>query len=79
MEENHHVALAFAIGRKVGNAVRRNRLRRRLRSVFADRMADIPSGLYLVIASHGACELPFLEVKERFLEAVQRATERKRR
>ena len=38
--------VAFAIGRAVGPAVVRNRLRRRLREVLRSR--DLPVGLYLV-------------------------------
>lgn len=39
--------VAFAIGRAVGPAVVRNRLRRRIRSVLADHEATLPSGWYL--------------------------------
>jgi ribonuclease P protein component len=38
--------VAFALGRTLGPAVVRNRLRRRLRAVLA--AADLPPGLYLV-------------------------------
>lgn len=46
--------VAFAIGRAVGSAVRRNRLRRRLRAVLA--ASDVPPGLFLVGARAPACE-----------------------
>jgi len=60
-----HAALAFAIRREVGSAVRRNRLRRRLREIFAalDRDPGLPPGRYLVMPRPEAAELPFEELR----------------
>jgi ribonuclease P protein component len=49
--------VAFAIGRAVGTAVRRNRLRRRLRALLAS--SDVRPGLYLIGAGPQACEHTF--------------------
>lgn len=49
--------LAFAIGRKVGSAVHRNRLRRRLRALAG--RTGLPPGAWLVSASPGAAEASF--------------------
>ena len=49
--------LAFAIGRSVGKAVVRNRLRRRLRWLFADLAPTIPPGSYLIGAAPAAANL----------------------
>ena len=53
--------VAFAIGRAVGTAVQRNRLRRRLRAVLA--ACDVPPGLYLIGARPPACEHTFAELE----------------
>jgi len=53
--------VAFAIGRAVGSAVSRNRLRRRLRAVLAT--CDVPPGLYLIGARVPACERTFAEIE----------------
>ena len=53
------IRVAFAIGRNVGTAVVRNRVRRRLRSVMTELAASsgvIPAGDYLIrIDPKGAC------------------------
>jgi ribonuclease P protein component len=51
--------VAYAIGRPVGTAVRRNRLRRRLRAILAsfDRAGRLPASAYLVICQPAAVNL----------------------
>ena len=54
-------AVAFAIGRPVGSAVERNRLRRRLRAVLA--ALELPPGTYLVSAGPAASTLSHQELR----------------
>ena len=53
--------VAYAIGRRVGPAVVRNRLRRRLRAALAELRP--PPGDYLVGCDPAAASLPFSELK----------------
>jgi ribonuclease P protein component len=53
--------VAYAIGRRVGPAVVRNRLRRRLRAIFAE--VAPPPGDYLVAADPAAADLSFSDLK----------------
>jgi ribonuclease P protein component len=62
--------VAFAIGRAVGSAVSRNRLRRRLRAVLAN--SDVPPGLYLVGARPLACEHTFAELEYSVAELLRK-------
>ena len=68
--------LAFAIGRRVGHAVERNRLRRRLRAIFADLARQDPvtlqPGAYLVGCQVGAVGLTHEELREHVSRALTR-------
>ena len=68
--------VAYAVGRKVGNAVQRNRLRRRLRAIMAGCAADLPVGAYVVRSSEGGPALEFDELKVAMSRALDKATSR---
>jgi len=66
--------VAYAVGRKVGNAVERNRLRRRMRAIVAERAADLSTGAYLVRSGPGGPALEFHELKVAMSRALEKAT-----
>ena len=51
--------VGFSSGKKVGNAVRRNLVKRRLREAFRMEMPEIKNGLYIVAARSLAAEADF--------------------
>ena len=53
--------VAFAIGRAIGPAVVRNRLRRQVRSIVSS--LDLPAGAYLIGARPGAADRSFSELR----------------
>ena len=67
--------VAFALPRKLGTAVERNRLRRRLRVVVAEATAFVPAGRYLVGIVKGFRDVPYQELRTRVIDAMQRASE----
>ena len=66
--------VAFAFSRALGNAVTRNRLRRRLRAILSN--ADVPNGLLLFGGRPPLGELTFAQLEIRvaaLLDAAQHA------
>lgn len=73
--ETNHPRAAYAIGRGVGNAVQRNRLRRRLRTIMSEQGPQLASGAYLVGAGPKAAELSFGELRTTVSKALEEAVE----
>ena len=63
--------VAYAIGRRAGGAVVRNRLRRRLRAIVQELRGELRPGAYLVGASADANSLPFDTLREYVRAAVR--------
>lgn len=71
--------VAYAIGRPVGGAVLRNRVRRRLRAVVAELDRDgglLEPGAYLIAAGPEAAEVPFDTLRVDVGRAVGRVAQR---
>ncbi len=63
--------LGLSVSRRVGNAVMRNTVRRRLREVFYSVLPEIPSNLDLVVSARpAAAEATFQELGEEFVRAL---------
>jgi ribonuclease P protein component len=65
-------AVAFAVGRRVGPAVARNRVRRQLRAIVAELAPGLAAGTYLV-AYRGAAGVSFATLREDVTRAVTAA------
>jgi ribonuclease P protein component len=67
--------VAFAVGRRAGNAVTRNRIRRRLRAVMRELASEpdapVRSGAYLIGADASAATLPYQELKQIVQAAIR--------
>lgn len=55
--------MAYTIGRRVGSAVVRNRLRRRLRMLMRQAAPCLRPGAYMVAASPEAATIPYAELE----------------
>lgn len=55
-------AIAYALGRQVGGAVVRNRLRRRLRELLRAKADRLTPGYYLIGATSGATKLSWTDL-----------------
>jgi ribonuclease P protein component len=63
----------MAVGRNVGGAVVRNRLRRQIRALFGTLAAEVQPGTYLVGAGPSSVGLPFQVIGEHLGTALDRA------
>ena len=79
-QESSSPQVAFSISRKVGNVVTRNRIRRRLRSLFANALAEQPEVLSaaVVVALPGTANCTYAELEEqvsKLMQKVEKSTE----
>jgi ribonuclease P protein component len=80
--ENGTPRLGLSVSKKVGNAVTRNAIRRRLREVFYSTIGRIPGSLDLVVSARPpASEATFEDLSQEFLRALGKigATEKRRK
>ncbi len=68
--------LGLSVSKKVGNAVTRNAVRRRLREVFYSALPEIPGNLDLVVSARpAAAEADFRELDEEFARSLRKLGE----
>ena len=74
-----HARLGISASRKLGNAVVRNRAKRRLRDAFRHIAADLPPGLDLIVIPRPGVEVSAVELRDSLKQLVRRALRRPRR
>ncbi len=62
--------VAYTIGKRVGSAVERNRLRRRLRMLFREAAPQLPPGAYLIGATSDANHLDYDDLRTILMRAL---------
>ncbi|MGQ0744702.1 MAG: ribonuclease P protein component [Acidimicrobiales bacterium] len=55
--------IAFSVSRKVGGAVVRNRIKRRLRAAMAESQTQLQPGAYLLAAGSEVATMPYSELR----------------
>ena len=56
--------VGFSVSKKVGNAVIRNKVKRRLRECFRPYLGDVKTGLYVIVARPSAAKATFQSLQK---------------
>ena len=56
--------VGFSVSKKTGNAVTRNKIKRRLRECFRPWLGDVKTGLYVIVARPSAAEAAFEDLRK---------------
>lgn len=70
----NHFRLAISIGKKYGNSVERNKIKRQIRSIFRD-TSPLESVDYIVVVKKEAKTLIFKEIEESLLKQLKKIKE----
>ncbi len=71
--------VGFSVGKKVGDSVRRNRTKRRLKEAFRLEMNRVvPGQNYVVVARSGSAERSYQDLKDALLSLLTQANALKR-
>jgi ribonuclease P protein component len=64
--------VGFVASKKIGNAVKRARAKRRLRALFLKMAPTLKKGEYILVAKPPVLDLPFSELEKAFQRAIKR-------
>ena len=65
--------LGLSVSKKVGGAVKRNAIRRRLKEIFRSTTLSVPGGIDIVVSARpAAAEAGFGELNDEFVAAVRK-------
>ncbi len=64
--------MGFTASKKVGNAVKRNLAKRRMRALFFEIQESLKDGTYIFVAKDRMCQMSYESLKKGFLWSLRR-------
>ena len=64
--------VGFSVSKKVGNAVTRNKVKRRLRECFRPHLGDVKTGLYVFVARPSAANATFQSLRRQVNDLLKK-------
>jgi len=65
--------VGFTATKKIGNAVKRNRAKRRLRALFLKHSTHLKNGTYIFVAKQSIIEIPHSNLEKDFEKVISRS------
>ncbi|MEA3330660.1 MAG: ribonuclease P protein component [Campylobacterota bacterium] len=65
--------VGFTATKKIGNAVKRNRAKRRLRALFREHSNTLKDGTYIFVAKQSIIEIPSVNLEKDFQKIIYRS------
>ncbi|WP_105114629.1 ribonuclease P protein component [Streptococcus suis] len=72
-KDQAHFRVGLSVSKKLGNAVMRNRIKRRLRHVLIECQQELVTDDFVIIARKGVEELSYQEIKKNLIHVLKLA------
>lgn len=72
-KDQAHFRVGLSVSKKLGNAVMRNRIKRRLRHVLIECQKELVTDDFVIIARKGVEELSYQEIKKNLIHVLKLA------
>ncbi|HJE19324.1 MAG TPA: ribonuclease P protein component [Aliicoccus persicus] len=66
-----HLRLGISVSKKLGNAVKRNKIKRRIRAFFQKYQDDLKPREYIVIARHPVSDMDYHEIEKSLIHVLK--------
>jgi ribonuclease P protein component len=73
LPHTHFRKVGFTATKKIGNAVKRNKAKRRLRALFLSYESQLKNGQYIFVAKEGIDSVEFTKLQKDFFKILRNA------